>query len=287
MENKKKYIILIVVLIIMLLCTLLVYILSKNNVEQKPTNNTNNDYVISNKITRLSSNYCYTIQKIINDYYLKLSKQDASVYNYFDDDFINSNNITKDNIFRVLNHEYYDPNFKVSKIFYNNDRIINYYFVNGYYTDGTFDEEYFYQEANFLVIIKNNYYVIRPLNNNIDIENYAKNYNIVDVDIKNVNVVSNANFKESDYLSLYIDIFKELCIVNPTKAYSMLGNSTKSKYYSFDEFASCNFKFKSRIYGLASEKNDNVTTYKIKDVDQNTIIITEYYPMDFKIDFEV
>lgn len=269
--NKGEKLLLIIGVIFIALIIILFLILNKNNDEIKST-----QYEVNSEISRLNSNYIFTLQSIINDYYNKIANNDKNgIINILDDEYINS-----ENIYKIINNDYTNPSFIPEKILYNEDNRIKYYFINGYLIDvDMLDNIHYEKSVNYLVIIKNNKYVIRPLDSNIDIDVYSRNFNFKDINIKNNEIIT-SSVSEKNKIIMYIANFMSLYNVDKEKSYNMLGEKTKKKY-TYEEFVNRNINVSTNIFAYAKE--DNV--YKIKDKMQKSIEITENYIMDYKIDF--
>ena len=281
-NNKGKIIIIISIIVILLLITIFVLFFTNNEdndiVDNKLNDNINKEFI------RLDNDKLFDIQSTINNFYeiIAVSSND-DLYKILDSEYIKENQITKDNVIEKF-VDYQDSNYYAEKIYYNNDDHITYYFVSGYRYGSTSADRIYH--ANYLVIIKNNNYMLRPLDNNIEIENIINNYNIVDRNVPK-NAVIKSNIKEKNKLVSYIANFMNLYNIDKEKAYSMVGNDTKIQYNGFNDFSNRGLVITSTIFAMSKEEKDNTTIYNIKDNSQNNIEIIEYYPNDYMINFDI
>lgn len=284
MEKKSQIKILLIVLGILIVTSLLAIFISMNNNENNDNNNDNN---INKEIVRLDNDVIFTLQEIINNYYSFISTKDYSnLYNLLDEDYVRNNNISIQNISKIIKGDYLDPAFFINKVLYNNDKVITYYFINGYMMD--MDGNSYEKDINYLIIVKNNKYVIVPLGN-IDIDTYSKNYNLVNKNINNNNIFKNMNISDKSKITSYIGIFLNMLNRDTLKAYNMLGEKTKSKYSSYENFINVKNQILEKltpvVFSYSIKNEDNKKIYYVKDNKQNSIELIEYYPMDFVINF--
>ena len=268
MKNKKIIIICSIVLIIAIYIFVLIKMVNQKNVE----------------ILTSDSSF-FTIQNTINTF---LNEKDANkLLSMLEDNYILENNITVNNVFQSNKFNYDNASFIAKKILYYRDNSIFYYFVNGYIIDIKYDRKYNYEKnKNYLVVVQNSKYVIVPLQDNIDINEFAKknNYNVNKVD-KGLNLV-NTPTNEKNKLVTYLAEFKNLLYLDSYQAYDLLGNNTKKKYRTYDDF-----------YNNIDNINNNIDTIidnytktmensnRIYYINNSSIVIIESNIMDYKIDF--
>lgn len=294
-KNKKKVITIIVMILVVfgLLTVLLSYLLPQKTVEKPNKNPDSININVSKKIEILKDQELFFgIQKIINNFYEKIQyKETENILNILSDEYIKEKNINKNNVFSYLKSDYQIVSYTPKIVYYNSNSSVTYYFVNGYLMDIPFDEEnsIYYDNINFLIIVdSSNNYQIMPFESS-NILNYANNYNIQYKEINN-NFYFNKNIiSEETKLTIYLNEFINLLIYKPDKAYNMLNDETKNKYLSYTDFENqiINIyeKYSTEIFSYASNEKNNKTEYTIIDDNQNTIKITEYNIMDFKIGF--
>ncbi len=294
-KNKKKVLIIIsVILVFIILLAILLSILLKDDDNSSNANQGDIKENIKTEITILKDDTTFfTIQKYINNYYELLTNKDTdSLMDILDPDYIAIKNINTSNLYKIIYSDYEEVTFVPKKVYYNPGSTLTYYFIEGYIINIPFlDEEVSYNDMiDFILIVdestKN--YKIVPLER-VNIENYAKTY-----EIENRTITSNALFtktsiSEKSKLSLYITDFLNLCLYDPNKAYNMLSNESKAKYLNANalkEQIMLNYDiYTSSIFSYQKEKKNAYIEYNIKDDNQNKIIIYEYTPMDYKIDF--
>lgn len=295
MKNNSKKLIIIIVIILGITSIIALYFGFKSPNDNNQNNNpgTSSSNLINKEISLLTVEDEYLkIQNTINDYYTKLSiKDNAGLYKILEKSYILENNITANNVTDVIYSNYETVNYTAKEIYYNKNSSVTYYFVNGYVFNQTIMEDDFSYEksVNYMIIVKNSYYVIRPLSNQIEIENYAKNYNIKDIDINSKTKLVTTSVSEKNKLITYITEFMNLLILDNERAYNMLDDETKNKYYSYDYFYTQRYdiynNFSANIFATSKTENEENIIYSIKDSNQRTIKITEFRIMDYKIGF--
>ena len=184
MKNNSKKLIIIIVIILGITSIIALYFGFKSPNDNNQNNNpggtttnpgTSSSNLINKEISLLTVEDEYLkIQNTINDYYTKLSiKDNAGLYKILEKSYILENNITANNVTDVIYSNYETVNYTAKEIYYNKNSSVTYYFVNGYVFNQTIMEDDFSYEksVNYMIIVKNGYYVIRPLSNQIEIEN--------------------------------------------------------------------------------------------------------------------
>lgn len=296
-EHKKK--ILTLVGVILIFIALIVVILSiifkdeKINEPNKPSSNPNK--VIAKEIEELKDeNLFFSVQNAINNYYSMLSNKNTDyIVSILDNDYKREKNITSNNIYNVLKSDYETVNYIAKSIYYNPNSSITYYFINGYLSNLSMmeDDYQYYPNINFLIIVNenNNYYNIMPLDDNIDIENFAKNYDIKNRQITGNTLLSSYTMSEKNKLSVYITEFIDLMVYDNKRAYDMLDEETKNKYNGIDDFKNqlmdiYNY-LSTLIFSFSSKEVNGEKVYSIIDDNQNKITIYEKNIMNYKIGF--
>ena len=215
------------------------------------SNNNKNEIIINTEIKRLSdTNEFFSVQKNINK----------------------------------RNH---DLLFHAEKIYYNLDNTLTYYFVSGYEISNFGGNKI--HNNNYLVIVKNKKYTVKELGDNIDIEEFANNYDINNIEIDSTDIFDEDSISEKSKLNSYLSEFRNLLGYNLKKAYSRLGDKSLEKYVSYELFmndVNNIFDISSYVvFGYSKIVENDKTIYKIRDSKQRNIEIIEYYPNDYKINF--
>lgn len=304
MNGKKK--IIIFLSIILIISSLLAFYLSmkyKKDPSEDPSgsttvnpggngNNSNNEKLesVEKEIGRLNTDVIFDIQKMINDFLeVTITSNNERIISYLDQDYVKLKNINTVNLEAFVNKSYSNPSYIVNKVLCNNSNKIVYYFVTGYILDNDFETTKLQDNISYLLIVKNGYYVLIPLEREVDIDTYSRNYNIINKDIPTTNSYKRSNISEKNKMVMYIANYMNLLIANTRKAYSMLGEEALKKYDSFDDFNNrVTETYKSisaTVFAYNISTKDNKTIYKIKDNKQRTIEIIEDYPMDYKINY--
>ena len=313
MNKNNKKILIIVIVVILVITSILAVILSLGD-NKKPNDITNNttenpnspvnpnpntpdssdEDVISTNIERLkNAPEFFAIQEAINNFYIVLTNENASEFlGLLENKYVTENNLTESNVLNIIKTTNPLISYQASTIYYNPKSSVTYYFVNGYVVESTIEEgtPKYIKDVNYLVIVTNNKYVIRPLGNVADLETYAKNYNKVKIEINNSTKFSKNNVSNDNKVKGYIINFMDLMFYDVNKAYNMLDDQTKEKYPDLNSFISNREVIADNLFTSFWYTNDNedsdVFIYKVQNRGGDTITITEYYPNDFKIGFE-
>lgn len=290
-KNNQK--IILILIIVLLIFTSIMAVFISLNIDNQSNNISSNKPMINKKITRLNNAEEYfAVQKAINDVFGLISNTNK-LLNYFDEEFINENELNESNILDYLKiSEEKSINIIVEEIYYNDNSNITYYFTKCYsieYEVGKDKVLYNPNKYYLLIVDNNNHYVLKPLDNIDNLEAYAKSY-----DIKEVNINNNADFKkqetsDNNKLINYINIFSNLMNVDETKAYEMLDDETKKKYSNLDSFVNDIDNIYANLFtsfkATSKKENDDNIVYKVQNRNMDTITITEYFPNDYKIGF--
>lgn len=297
-EHKKKMLIFIVIiLIIIALIAILLGIIFKdeqNKISTEPNGNGEQD-VISKEIEELKDeNLFFALQNSINNYYSMLANKNTnSLLDILDDDFKKEKQINSSNIYNIINSDYETVSYIAKSIYYNPNSSISYYFINGYLTNMTMMEDKFqyYPSINFLIVVdnKNRHMVIKPLENNLNIETFAKNYDIKSKNITSKNFLSSYTISEKNKLIVYITEFINLMVYDNERAYLMLDDNTKKKYSGSEDFKNQMMDIYNRlstsIFGFSFKEINGEKVYSIIDDKQNKITIYEKNIMNYKIGY--
>ena len=215
-KNNQKFII-IVIASLLILTSLLAVLISSNIKENNNGSNMSNNNIPSNKpiinkeISRLNdSDEYFTVQNVINYFYdVREQNNTKELFDLLNKEYISNNGITEDNILDNINLANDNVNFNAEEIYYNVRSNITYYFLKGYLVGDSFIKEDTYNDnVYFLVIVDiDNNYVIMPLNDIKNIEEYAKNYDIKEIEINNNTKFRITELEDQDKIINYINNF--------------------------------------------------------------------------------
>lgn len=299
-KHKKKVLILVgVILAFISFLAILFSLLFKDEKDKKPSTEPNGNsslHVISKEIEKLTDeNVFFSLQNTINNYYEMISnKETFKLLNILDSDFIKAENINSVNIYNILGSNLQSVSYVIKNIYYNPNSSITYYFINGYFTNvSILDDDDFSEyipNLNYLIVVdSDNKYVIKPLDKNIDIKEYAKAYSIIDKDINSNETLVINNTSEKNKLSIYIGEFLNLMFYDSERAYNMLDNETKKLYSNSKDFENHIMdiynKLSISIFAFSSKEITGEKVYDIIDDKQNKIILYEKGVMDYKIQY--
>ena len=256
MEKTKK-IIIITLICIFIFITILVIFLNSHEEDKNNTNNINNNETTMKNYFKKVNNYdeFFSIQNTLN----------------------NSNQL--------------NTSYIIQELYLNRIGKTKYYFINCSELESDVGAEIIdYTKNNYyLIIVNNNKYQLNKLNEIEDLENYAKNYKVIEKEITSNNVIKKGNIEEEKMLTIYIEYFKDMLILDTELAYNMLDEETKKDYVNYNDFYNeviNNYnKLSSKIFAYNKQEEDDINTYYIEDDNRNKIIITEYGIMDFKISY--
>lgn len=256
MEKTKK-IIIITLICIFIFITILVIFLNSHEEDKNNTNNINNNETTMKNYFKKVNNYdeFFSIQNTLN----------------------NSNQL--------------NTSYIIQELYLNRIGKTKYYFINCSELESDVGAEIIdYTKNNYyLIIVNNNKYQLNKLNEIEDLENYAKNYKVIEKEITSNNVIKKGNIEEEKMLTIYIEYFKDMLILDTELAYNMLDEETKEDYVNYNDFYNeviNNYnKLSSKIFAYNKQEEDDINTYYIEDDNRNKIIITEYGIMDFKISY--
>jgi hypothetical protein len=296
-EHKKKMLIFIgIILIIIAIIAVLLGIIFKDEQDKKTSTEPNGvQDVISKEIEELKDeSLFFALQNSINNYYSMLANKNTnSLLDILDDDFKKEKQINNSNIYNIINSDYETVSYIAKSIYYNPNSSISYYFINGYLTNMTMmeDEFQYYPSVNFLIVVdnKSRYFVIKPLESNLNIETFAKSYDIKSKNIKSEILLSSYTISEKNKLIVYITEFINLMVYDNKRAYLMLDDNTRKKYSSNDDFKNQMMdiynKLSTNIFGFSFKEVNGERIYNIVDDKQNKITIYEKNTMNYRIGY--
>lgn len=293
-KHKKKILILIgVILVLIALIAVLLGLIFKDEKPDEPIK-TPTDKVeeISKEIEILNdSGEFLGIQLAINNFYeLLKNKEIKELLEVLDIDYINEKNITSNNLYTYFNDDYENVFFIAKEIYYNPNSPVTFYFINGYLmgVDMFGESDYYESSVNYLIVKnKNNDYVIRPLDNNLNISDIARNYKLRNKEIDSNHVLTTSDISEENKLTIYINEFMSLLVYDNKRAYELLDDETKKKYVSYEDFLNKSIEIynslSSKIFAYSKQEINGKIVYRIKDDKQNNIMIYETSIMNYKI----
>lgn len=300
-EQKKVLIIIGVILVSIAIITLIISAFIKDEEPDiKPPEENMPSHKMNREISLIKSEKAiFSIHEILNEYFRVLSENDLGVLKFLDNDFITEKDINDNNALTKFD-EFYGTNlrnnqnmqdyndklivtFIPNKIYSNSPSDTVYYFVSGYMTANTI------KNANFLIIVNNGKYVIKPLDSSIsDIEGYANNYDIIYREIDNDNKFGvYSSISEENKISLYLNEFKNMLYKNPKRAYDMLYEPISTYDVFLTNKEELYDKLSIRVLEKGKQVLDDYTLYTIYDYNNNRINIYEYSIFNFKIEYEL
>ena len=203
-----------------------------------------------------------------------------------DKNYVSRNRIDETTITNFINQTNADVKFIVDEGYYNKDSNMTYYFIKGYTIDNINEQDNLYY---LLKVDMENNYTIMPLKDIENLEEYAKDYNLSRLYIDNETSFVTKEISDVNKLNNYIENFKNIMYIDSNRAYNMLNDTTKSKYVDLNTFINDRDNIASRLFdkfdNIDVNEENNMIIYNIKNNNNDSIIITEEYPNDYKIDF--
>lgn len=293
MKNDNQKVLIIIIGGLLLLTSIIAFIMgsssnketAKKEEKEEPTVVTP---ILKTEISRLKDFDTFmAVQEVINNFYIELSNNQEKALLSLDESYVSKNNIDINNINEFITNITNIVNFKADEIYYNPDSNMTYYFIKGYIEDSNLQyiDNLFY----LLKVDMENNYSITPLKDITDLEEYANDYYLNRIYIENDNSFLINKIEDVSKMNMYITDFKDLMNINSNKAYERLNDSTKSKYNDLKSFENDKDYISEKLFTKfdsinVSQEEDSVI-YNLYSNNGDTIIITEYYPNDYKIDF--
>lgn len=267
MERKKK-IIFILILILLLILLLIFIILLKNSINiQNNREETIGEENISLKLLKDNSIF-YTISNKVNKYLIDIANKDSeSLYNQLDIQYINENNINKNNVLSSIDRYSTRKSFSMEKAYYITKNKVSVYVVSGEIKTDSINETR--DESKYSIIVKldtgNMTYSIYPYKyssiDEININELVKM--ATSVEKNNINTFSLPLVNNLQISKGYFVIYKGYVASNPEKAYSILEKTYRDKRFGSFE------KYKNYIEEMSKNNNNReITEYAVNVYDE-------------------
>ena len=249
--------------------------------------------ILKKEISRLNdTNTMFAIEDALNNFYNELFNNKENAILLLDRSFVSTNQIKEENINEFINATNESVKFYPELVYYNAESNMTYYFVKGYTIDSTVEGENLKYTDNLYYLLKvdmENNYSITPLKDVENLEEYAKDYYLKKIYIDNSSTFKINEISDVNKLQTYITNFKELMYLDNNKAYNILNDNAKLKYNNINVFINDRDYIRERLFDKFDSVNVNesgdMNVYTVQNRNGDTIIITEMYPNDYKIDF--
>lgn len=303
MENKAQKKVLIIIGIILVIIAILAYILSlfidKDDVSENPNNGTTINNPNSTQEDEVTTDFTllenervfFGLSDVLNHYFESIMVRDTNeLMIMLDEEYINENNITTNNLYNYINHNYANAAYTPKEIYYNPNSDVTYYFIDGYVMNYTVGATSFTSHVKFLVIVdeSTNRYVLRPIETD-DLEEYIETYDVKVRELTTGNALATRAITEEEKITTYLSEFMNFLISEPNEAYELLTDSKQREYGSVTNFESkipsIYETLSSVVFSYASSTEEDRTVYSVKDNNQNSITIYEYGIMNYRISF--
>jgi len=302
MENKAQRKVLIITGIILIIIAILAYVLSlfiDNENNETGNNGTNNTPPTTSNVDEVTTDFTllenesvfFGLSDIINHYLDSIMVRDTDeLMTMLDEEYINEFNITTNNLYNYINHNYANAAYTPKEIYYNPNSDVTYYFIDGYVMNYTVSATSFTSHVKFLVIVdeSTNRYVLRPIEAD-NLEDYIDSYNIKVRELTTGNALATRTISEEEKITTYLSEFMNFLISEPNEAYELLTDSKKREFGSATNFVSqvpdIYEALSSTVFSYAMSEEEDRTVYSVKDNNQNSITIYEYGIMNYQISF--
>lgn len=291
--NKENTVKFIIAGLLFLICCLVIIIVSIYKNEHQIEDNTERFPFDMQLVTEYSS--FFSVANTLNQYlYYNSTKNNIAIYNLLNEEYIEKNNITLDNIFTKIETYINTPNIKVKKMYYEENDSNYLFYVIGDIILSEFDEiKVLKADIKFFVLMDYT---------NMTISIYPYNYEEGEIPIQNKKPnISKNNYNEvqpsgvitDNYIcNLYFSDYGNKLINNLEDSYELLEESFKNKNYA-DKEKFINF-MNSKIDDISMEiiscngsNKEKQRIYTIKDANNNTFTFIEDSIMNYKVIFNI
>ena len=237
----------------------------------------------------INATYFFSVEECINKYLSAIKMGGAvEVLDYLDENYIQQNNLTKENILTNIEQGY---DFLATEMYEKRDKTLYSFIVKGVVDDDIYNQERFYIVD---LDLSNNAFKITPLYNN----NYTDVSQIPEkTKLNNIEVSNNHNkfeflrLDDEEIYTKYAEYFVNLLKNNSTKAYDMLDEQYKelrfkndfTKFTEYINLMNSNNKLDTEIKEISKYDNNK---YIVKTKNDNRYIISATYPMEFTVQLD-
>ena len=301
MKNKKLLIAIISLIILVIIILTIILISRKKFYEENIVDNDGNiviedepqgdieEQAIKDREKVINATYFFSVEECINKYLSAIKMGGAvEVLDYLDENYIQQNNLTKENILTNIEQGY---DFLATEMYEKRDKTLYSFIVKGVVDDDIYNQERFYIVD---LDLSNNAFKIIPLYNS----NYTDVSQIPEkTKLNNIEVSNNHNkfeflrLDDEEIYTKYAEYFVNLLKNNPTKAYDMLDEQYKelrfkndfTKFTEYINLMNSNNKLDTEIKEISKYDNNK---YIVKTKNDNRYIISATYPMEFTVQLD-
>ena len=229
----------------------------------------------------------------VNNYINYVSNDDSeAVYALLDDDYIDDNNITYDNVLNNVKNYSTGSFIKVTSMSFVEIKNNFIYYITGSILENNFDGNVVIDD-NFSIILKSDFdnltFSLYPVTD----DNYEKIINSIkkiDIENNNVNVVTKSELISKEQVCIiYLSDFFSYFGGDMEKSYNLLSDEMKTIYPdmgSYVNVVNSNIsKFSTVADKCLMQKVDDNRVYTVIDNNENTYVFTEESIMNYKVDF--
>jgi hypothetical protein len=280
-EKKVKIIIITIALILSLTFITIVFILNKNDNEQSSIQEENNSFEIVTDY-----NIFFSVETNINKYINAIIEKNYNeIYEILDSSYIQENNISIDNLLKIIPNYEIDTKFKIYELksYELNDNVITYY-AKGDIVNDSYNYNTLSTNEQFIIFIDYNNQTISiyPINENDNYENIIKNVNSdYSISKNNYNSLKGIDLVNNNTICLmYLSDFILKVLENVEEAYELTTNY--STVESFEEFLNTH-ELSSVIASCEVNNTTSTRIYSVIDDNNNIYKFTEKSIMDYSI----
>lgn len=299
--KNKKLLLSIIALIILVIIILIIILIFRNKYYEENIIDNNGNIVIEDeplgdiekeaikdreKVT--NTTYFFSIEDCVNKY-LDAIKMGGSVevINYLDENYIQENNLTRDNVISNIDESY---DFLATEIYEKRDKTLYSFIVKGVIDDGIYNQEKYYIVD---LDLGNNAFKITPLYNKnyTSVEQIPEKEDLKEIQQNNHNKFEFLRLEENEIYTKYANYFVKLLKNNPAKAYNMLDEKYKqarfsndyNKFINYVNLMNINNKINTEIKEVSKYDNGE---YMVKTKNDNRYIIKANSPMEFFVQLD-
>lgn len=268
-NNNKVYIIIIILLVLFGIMLASVLMKEKNDSENKID--------IEKSSTRNVADYIsfFSIQNIINKFIF--SNNAEEVYSMLDEEYINEEGITQDNVIELAKKGLIGMNYKCQKVQENkaNNRFKDVYITNGIIIEnGLEDINIIDTDFKAIVLLDYDNLTFSIIPNTDNLKEALKNKKKVLIEKNKYNVLPSTGVK--DYYDICLTYYNDFVFkINylPDEAYNLLDSDSKEKVsktdlynlYGFTSLNSCKYDSEGATY-IATATNEKIIQFKEKSI---------------------
>ena len=300
MKNKKLLLAIISLIVLVIIILTIILISRKKFYEENIVDNDGNIVIedepqgdieedaIKDREKVINTTYFFSVEECINKYLDAIKRGGAvEVLCYLDENYIQQNNLNKDNILTSIEQGY---DFIATEMYEKRDKTLYSFIVKGVIDDDIYNQQKFYIVD---LDLSNSTFKVTPLYNNnyTSVEQIQERKKLEKIEQNNFNKFEFLRLTENEIYTKYAEYFVNLLKNNPTRAYDMLDEQYKelrfkndfNKFTEYINLMNSNNKLDTEIKEISKYDNNK---YIVKTKNDNRYIISATYPMEFTVQLD-